>query len=407
MVRFGIGEYIKNIFYNIISVLLLAATFVACTIFTSNISTQVRVNRFFETYIDENSIMTGPMGFGFNVEEIGLTKVDKVLYSREWISYSEELEDLSTCLVYDDYTMEKLTPRLKSGKIVTDGSGEMINAIISENGSGIKVGDVIEIAFFPKEGFKEGRMIMVPVKVTGIFESGQRLFFGNGIEISRDMPMRDILGLYHYEQVGYSMVIIQEKELEKLPEEAVFESWRSVIKLQEDITKEERIENFRKLVEYEKTTDYGSNMEAFPEMSSFVERNEKETKYVFLTNLPLVIAITSLIALCIICMISIRNANSMKYYATLYICGMPLKNAMFFSGIEMAINSILAILLGTAIIEIQASREIFGEINCTLNIEQWLIIIGISVFMVVSVMGTTYKTLKEHSPMSVLRDTAY
>ena len=53
------------------------------------------------------------------------------------------------------------------------------------------------------------------------------------------------------------------------------------------------------------------------------------------------------------------------------------------------------------------SNEIFGEINCMLNIEQVAIMMGISLVMVISATLTTLKTLKVRSPMSVLRDTAY
>ena len=72
MIKFSINEYIKNIVYNIISVLLLTGTFVACTIFTSNISAQTRINRFFEPYFDENSIVTGRLDYYFDENKMDL-----------------------------------------------------------------------------------------------------------------------------------------------------------------------------------------------------------------------------------------------------------------------------------------------------------------------------------------------
>ena len=83
MINFGISEYVKNIVYNIVSILLLASAFVASTIFTSNVSEQLRYNRFFEPYINENSIITGRMGNQYTVEKLGLVKVEKVLYAQE------------------------------------------------------------------------------------------------------------------------------------------------------------------------------------------------------------------------------------------------------------------------------------------------------------------------------------
>lgn len=407
MVRFGMGEYVKNILYNIISVILLAATFVAMVIFSSNISAQAKMNKFYKPYIDNDSVITGYMGSQFDIDKLGLVKLERALYSQEIQCYSTAVWDLKECIVYEEYVMKNLTPKLKEGKIVMNGSGDMLNVLITENRNGVAVGDVIELNFFTVEGMEEGRTITIQAKVMGVIKSGQKLFYGNGVKISRNMSLNDVIGTHNFEQLGYSMIIIPEGEMMKISEEILWDAGRCLLKFQEDITEEERNYNYRKLIDYE--TQYGISgmIETFPQMSSFVELHKEETENIILTNAPLCVAIVILVAICIVCMVSIRNARSMKYYATLYICGMPLKNAMIFAGIEMAINSILAILLGTAIIEIQMKREIFGEINCVLNIEQWLIIIGISVFMIASVMITTFKTLKERSPMSVLRDTAY
>ena len=407
MVIFGMGEYVKNIFYNIISIILLAATFVTSTIFTSNISAEARINNFFEPYLDKNSIITGSMGSKFDPDAIGLVKLEKALYNQEISCDSNNLSDLRQCLVYDEYVMDNLTPRLKEGKIVADGSGELMNILISENSDGIGVGDVIEIEFYDSEGVMDGRRTSVSAKVTGIIESGQKLFLGNGVRISKDMSLRDVIGTYSYEQLEYSTIIIPEKEMEKIPEEILIEVFRCVLKFEDSITTEERQENYRKLIDYEAEHGIGSLIEVFPQMATFVQIHEEETMDIILTNAPLCGAIVVLVIVCIICMISIRNARSMKYYATLYICGMPIRNAVWLSGVEMVVNCILAIILGVSVVKIQMTNEIFGEINCMLNVEQWAIIIAISLVMVISATLTTLKTLKERSPMSVLRDTAY
>ena len=411
MVRFSIIEYVKNIIYNIISIILLAGTFVSCTIFTSNISAQTKMNRFFEPYLDKNSIITGYMGQGFDVEELGLIKLEKALCNQEIMTSCEEIGDLDTCLVYDEYVMENLTPKLKKGKIVTDGSGELMNILVSENNAGVAVGDIINFYFYVKEENvdvnKPASQIRVSAKVTGIIESGQKLFMGNGVSASSDMSLKDVIGTYHYEQLGESIVIIPEKELSKVPGKMFIENHRCIFKFQSDITSEERLDNYRKLIECETRYGFSSLAEIIPPMSDFVEMHEQETLDIIVTNIPICIAITILILVCIICMISIRNANNMRYYATLHICGMPIRNAFVLSGVEMGINSILAIIVSVSIIKIQMSNKIFGEINCVLNPEQWAIIIGISAVIVTSTMVSTLKTLKERSPMSVLRDTAY
>ena len=57
MIKFAIGEYIRNIGYNIISIFLLAVTFIACTIFLTNFSEQQRLNNYLSEYLDDNSII--------------------------------------------------------------------------------------------------------------------------------------------------------------------------------------------------------------------------------------------------------------------------------------------------------------------------------------------------------------
>ena len=409
MFKFSINEYIKNIVYNIISVLLLTGTFVACTIFTSNISAQTRINRFFEPYFDENSIVTGRLDYYFDENKTDLIKLQGVLKSQEMNVGSDDVDDLRNCLIYDEYVMDNLTPRLKEGKIVTDGSGDCINVLISENNSGIGVGDEIHVRFTTDEGYAKAALLNLTVKVSGVIESGQKLFYGKGVCISHDMTLKDLMGTYHYEQLGESIMIIPEKELDKIPGKLYIESWRYVFKFQDDITEEERLENYRILLEEEGKIpgNLGSMMASIPEISAFVEMQEQETLDIIITNVPMCITIAVLVMICIICMISIRNAYSMKYYATLYICGMPIRSAVIFTGIEMVINSVLSIVLSVSVIKIQMSNEIFGEINCMLNIEQVAIMMGISLVMVISATLTTLKTLKERSPMSVLRDTAY
>ena len=265
MIKFSINEYIKNIVYNIISVLLLTGTFVACTIFTSNISAQTRINRFFEPYFDEN--------------KTDLIKLQGVLKSQEMNVGSDDVDDLRNCLIYDEYVMDNLTPRLKEGKIVTDGSGDCINVLISENNSGIGVGDEIHVRFTTDEGYAKAALLNLTVKVSGVIESGQKLFYGKGVCISHDMTLKDLMGTYHYEQLGESIMIIPEKELDKIPGKLYIESWRYVFKFQDDITEEERLENYRILLEEEGKIpgNLGSMMASIPEISAFVEMQEQET----------------------------------------------------------------------------------------------------------------------------------
>ena len=166
MVKYTIGEYVRNIGYNIISILLLSVTFVDCTIFLSNISAQRRMTDFLSPYLDENSIIIGELGYDFDVTE--LTGYEKSIMTREAFCGSDDLLMLKSCLVYNEYAMKKLTPRLAEGKLIekSESKDGMMQVLVTENGSGVGVGDIIELSFFSEAGVMENKIISIPAKVT-------------------------------------------------------------------------------------------------------------------------------------------------------------------------------------------------------------------------------------------------
>lgn len=402
MVRFSIGEYIRNAGYNIVSVLLLAVTFVACTIFLSNISAQQRMNNFLKPYLNEDSIIIARLGYDFDVTK--MIKYEKSIMTRETFVMSEDVAELKTCLVYNNYSMDKLTPRLLDGDLIDTkkSQDDIMQVLISENSSGVKVGDVIELDFFNYYGEK----VTMPAKVTGVIASGQKLLFGNGVRVSKSMDTSDIFGTYSYEQLGYALVITTEEEFAKIPDKIGEENWRCIVKFQDDITKEERYTNFQMVISYENENNTHGT-ESFPEMSRMVEQQQQEIKVLMIKNIPLTVSVCVLIGVCIVCMVSIKNANSMKYYACLYICGMPYQTASIMSAVEMTINCILGMMIAVTVINLQNKMLLFGEINCELGAGQAGIMAGICIVIILSTLFITRKTLKERSPMNVLRDTAY
>ena len=402
MVRFSMGEYVRNIGYNIVSILLLAVTFVTGVIFLSNISAQWRMTKFLSPYLDENSIVIGQLGYDMDVTK--LEKYEKSIMTRECYCYSDTLVDIKTCLVYDEYAMDKLTPRLVDGDYIKKSDSEegIMQVLVSENNSGVGVGDIIEVSFFSEAGAMEGKIVSVPAIVTGVIASGQKLMLGNGVSISKNMETKDIFGTYSYEQLKYSLVITTEEEFAKLPEKVVEANYRCIVKFSEDITAEERKANYSKILQYER--EHGSTgTGVFPDAETLVSRQTEAMKDLMIKYIPLVIAVFVLVSVCIMCMVYIKNANSMRYYATLYICGMPYEKAVIMSGVEMFINSLLAAIMAVTFVLIQNKSAVLGEINCELGIMQTLSIICISIIIVAWTMVTVRNTLREQSPISVFK----
>lgn len=406
MVKFTIGEYVRNIGYNIVSILLLAATFIACTIFLSNISAQRRMTNFLSPYLDKNSIIIGQLGYDFDVTS--LTKYEKSIMTREVLCESNDLMRIRTCLVYNDYSMKNLTPRLAEGKLIdkSDSADGMMQVLVSQNIRRVGVGDIIEVGFYSEADAMEGKIVYMPAKVTGIIASGQKLMFGNGVNINKDMESSDIFGTYSYEQLGYELIITTEDEFAKLPEKVVEQNYRCIVKFDEDITEEERQANYQKIMEYEREKGL-TGTSVFPKMETMIQMQKEEMRDLVVKYIPLTVAVFVLISICIMCMISIKNANSMRYYATLYICGMPYIKAVGTSAFEMFTNNLIAGIIATVFVVIQNKKFLLGEINCELGVMQISVMIIICIIMVAWTMLATGKTLKERSPMNVLRDTAY
>lgn len=405
MVRFTIGEYVRNIGYNIISVVLITITFIACTIFLSNINEQLRMSKLLRPYLNEDSIIIGQKGYDFDVT--ALTDYEKAFMTRDVFCNSDYIPDLAKCLVYNDYFMDNFRPRLSRGDYPDDkfSESEILQVLVSENSMGIDVGDVITVDFFSEAGVMEGKIVTISVKVTGVVASGQKLLMG-GAPISKDMPTTDLFELYSYEQLETAIIIMREKDFMKLPEKVLESNYRCIVKFKDDITDEDRDANYRKIYEYERING-STGTSIFPSAEEFMEKQEEEIKDTLIKYIPLSIAVLILVTICIICMISIKNANSMRYYATLHMCGMSHNKAIIISGIEMLFNNALAIILALVFIKIQNTHKVLGVINCYYGLPQTLVMIGVCILMVCCTMIITGKTLKERTTMDVLRDTAY
>ena len=401
MAKFGAGEYVRNIIYNVISVFLLAVTFIACTLFLSNVNAQLRYTKFIRPYLDENSIVIGRLGANFDVTE--LKGYEKSIMTKEVYCESSDISCLENCLVYDDYAMEKFAPRLVSGEQISknDSNLDEIQVLVSNNASGVTTGDLIEISFY---GEKD--TITVKARVKGVIASGQKLLFGKRVSINKNMRVGDIFGTYNYEQQQYSIIITTEDELKKINENVFFDNYRCIVKFDDSISEEDSKENYQKVLEYERVNG-STGTDTFPETNVLVKDMEMELRDIMIENIPYCAAVLVLVIVCIVCMVSIKVSNSMRYYATLYICGMPYLNSVCISGVEMLINNVLAVILTVSFVGIQNKLLLFGEVNCNFGLLQIGVIVIIAIVVIVGTMFITGKTLKERSPMSVLRDTAY
>lgn len=400
------GKYVRNIWFNVVSVLIITVTIMMSTIYISNITAQTKLYRLVSPYLNENSIFMEIPESEFDINS--LTKLEKTLMTKCLACHSNEM-DVRKCHVYNSEVMSVMPPRLSDGRQIgtVDMNDDRIEVLISDNVKSYGVGDEITIKYpyVDLETMIESE-IDIKCEIVGVIAEGQKLFINSG-EGDKDVSIKgyeDLYLTYSYEQIGSIIMITTEEQLSKLDLELYYLCHNAIFKFEEDITKEERAANQLKVTKYE--TDRGrsaTNLQA----SLLTEKMEADHRNIILKYVPLTIGMIILVTVCVVGIISIKNAKSMRYYSTLYICGMNSTKAVILCGRDMLINCIIATALGITLMTVQNKMEIIDTINCEIGALQVLTIIVLSVIMILMSMSVTNTVMKERSPMDILKDTTF
>ena len=117
MIRFGMYEYVRNIWFHLCIVFIMIIMMVITTVFLSNVDRQTRLYRLTEDYLDENSIFIS-FADAKLLEE--LKQVDKVLVAQTVSGYVEQNseEKIISTAVYSEEVMKYIKP-----KVITIGMG--------------------------------------------------------------------------------------------------------------------------------------------------------------------------------------------------------------------------------------------------------------------------------------------
>lgn len=397
MFIFSIKQYIKNAWYNLLFVLILALTVVANVIFITNISRQLRIHNLVKPYLNEDSLIVRSIGELESLYE-SLSKVEDVLATRSVFCYCPQMTDVYSCEIYSDEIMDKFEPRLSRGKKIEAAniSKDEIGVLVSENKQGLKPGDKISLSFY-----SNGETVSVDAVITGIIKDGQRVFVSND-ELSNDMGYEDIYKMHSFEQTEKPLIITTEKELSKVDAliDGMYEG--CIIKFAEDISHDEWVDNYEKICANETVKIY-----SYPSSNKLIEGMENSLNAILMKYVPLEIAMLVLVITCIGGIALVKVFNDVKYYSILHISGMPYKKAILITFAEMTINSVLAMILANSFILIQGKVNLFGTINCELGFSQILISFGICIVVIVSSALVTRSVLREKTPAQILKDTAY
>ena len=397
MFIFSIKQYIKNAWYNLVFVLILALTVVANVIFVTNITRQLRIHNLVKPYLNEDSLIIRSTWETDSLYE-SLSKVDGVLKTVTASCNCPQMSDVYSCEIYSEEIMDKFEPRLSRGKQIEDVklSKDEIGVLVSENKQGLNPGDKISLDFY-----SNGEPVTYDAVITGIVKDGQRVFVSNN-ELSSDMGYEDIYLMHSFEQTEEPLIITTEKELSKVDVQIDKMYEGCIIKFAEDITHDEWIDNYEKICANEIIKSY-----SYPSSKKLVEGMENSLDATMMKYMPLEIAMLVLVITCIGGISLVKSFNDVKYFSVLHISGMPYKKAVLITFAEMTINSVLAMILANSFIVIQNKLNLFGTINCELGIAQILISVAICIVVIVSASLVTRSVLHEKTPAQILKDTAY
>lgn len=403
MVNFVTKQYVKNIWYNILTVIIITFNIILCVIFASNISSQTKLYRLVKPYLNENSLIINTIYEEKKIDINNLKKVENTLMTTELFCHSQELVKLRNCVVYNEKIMEEFAPRLSSGKLINSKfeSDEKLQVLISENSEGLGVGDILKLKFTDKT------MNYVPIEaeIVGVISNGQKLFMSSN-NVFNNMGYEDLYLTYSYNQLEEPIILTTQKEIDAIGKELDGFNGQCIVKFDEDISEEEYRENYLHVVDMESKTGIAS-VDMYPSSEVLTERMELSLKSTLMKYVPLTVAVFILVIICVVGIIAVKTSNSIKYYGMLYICGMPYHQAAAMTGIEMVINSVLAIVMSLSLIKIQNKLSLIGKINCEIGVVQSALMMGLCIVVIfVSILMTTV-IMKEKTASQILRDTAY
>ena len=275
MLKLGFKEYIRNSWYNIMTVFILVTMMIAVVIFMSNIERQTSLYRLTAKYLNKNSII---VDIAYEDISKALSKVEGVMYTREMnvaISEADKFDSYKHMTVYSEVQMDMLPPRLEEGVLPNeiDKGKDYLSVLVSKNPYGLKTGDTTVMTAIDVDGNE----VEVNLYITGVMTEGQSIPYmpvGEEQNLSY-MSYENFFATYSYEQSDTMLIIIPEKELDKIQKKLFFNYRMAIIKYDDDITEKEYEKNFEIVKDYEKQCFHFSRVDMFPKSEKIIENSKQ------------------------------------------------------------------------------------------------------------------------------------
>ena len=400
MIKLGISEYIRNCWYNLCIIFIIIVMMIVSTTLISNIDEQTKVYRLAEKYVDNDSLFLNMIDATVleQMNDYGDILIAKTIQGH----VNDDEYSGIFANVYTSQVMSYMKPMLDSGvqpDAVSNGK-ETISVLLSHNPYGLEAGDT-----FLFRMYAEPSDIVIKVRVAGIISEGQRLHTRIKYMFS-SATYKDFFPVYSYEQTEEVIMIIPESELGKIPEVNNAMMYNSfIIDLDDDLSLEKKIEAENILQQYNEKELHGMGNAAYPKPTELIERSNIMYNSTILKYVPIVIIVVLLFCICIVAIVTVKNIKSLRYYVIMYTHGMYYGTVVLMAGVEMVFNCVMAFIGTVALIKIQNTFNIGGEINCHLNDVELYLMEAICVVIIVSSLLTTRSVLKERTPVEILKST--
>lgn len=354
--RLALKELKSNILINLLCLVQITVIFVITVSMVSSVESRFEKYKPFEDILSKKGMfiyadnlyvpIDGKQVVAASEEDIsrrmGLFKAKGAIFTTEvWTA-----DDSYSVRGYSSDIIRRYTPEITEGRWISDNTDGTVEGVISENNSGINVGDVIRI----DEAFGHGS---VNVKIVGRIPDGTRIV-GFSSDESNRLSCDSLYEPYSFEVEEKPLLILNTDQLTATGIPFITQIRGSVLMIySEDITEDE--------IKHNESILFKSG--PIVRSCTLSEMNSNSIKSIYsdvMKLLPMIISIFILTAVSIISVSAVNAKTRIKVYAIYYICGMKWSYSVLIEIMKSAFIIFISGILAAAVCIFAEKVNIMG-----------------------------------------------
>jgi ABC-type antimicrobial peptide transport system permease subunit len=382
----------KNKLMNIITLLEFTATIIIAVIMISSVLIRYKYYTPFKDMFQSNGLLCEFLGMAdenfrnpdMDSNYICNDEISDVLHSPTGIAACNKVmgiavaDDGETYLntnnyAYNDEIIKRFTPTLKEGRwLNTSDNANTIEAVISENDYGWKLGDKIHFVFS-----KDSQTPVLDVEIVGILKNNSKVPGGFAVHGEND-NFNMFFNTYNFEIEEIPLILFSSEYIaDSGIDEALFSY--SIITYPDSVTEEELNADRETLYNY--GCQYSISL-------SDMDRNSKQYLYRQVYNLlPIIIVILVLAFVSSISSTALSTRQRLRDYSIYYICGLQWKQCIFVNLIQSVVIAVFSTVLSFAGLYFLRFTPIADSITVIWNIWTFAAVLGlVLIYMLISMI---------------------